>query len=215
MTGFTTTADRGDGDGTWASAIATTARFPRGDAMRLPVELTDSWQNGTESPVLSVKRPTLNRVSPETHSITSTVAQWEGTVDALDDENMTARLRPLSLAGNAAPDRSDRFDEWATIPIAQIDDSDRSLAKPGAIFYMSVVKAKRQGWSLGGTSVVIIFRKVPVWHRNDIKQVHSRASSLFKRIHDAIEAAPVEPQSVRPRFKSAYNPNAISITIRK
>ncbi|WP_186097319.1 hypothetical protein [Burkholderia gladioli] len=133
--------------------------------------------NGKTTPKISISQPST--------AVYTTIAQWEGTVEeVLPDGSVVAHLRALALVGEAAPASSEGFEEWATIPQSQIEPEDIRYARAGATFYLTVAKLKREGALLGGTSVVIVFRKVPIWNRSQVEIYRQRAAELYSRIHE-------------------------------
>ncbi|MGF6636828.1 hypothetical protein [Paraburkholderia sp. MM6662-R1] len=178
----------------------------------------DRFEGGTfEVPVPSVEK-TAPKIAalhlPAT--VYTTIAQWEGSVEeVLSDGGLVAHLRALSLVGHAAPPSSEGFEEWATIPQSQIEPEDIQYARAGATFYMTVVKERRQGALLGGTSVVIVFRKVPVWNRSQVELYRQRAAELFARIHGGDKSKVVTNDRPRPELSVPEKPRSVRVTIHK
>lgn len=84
--------------------------------------------------------------------------QWEGTVEEVRSDSFGARLRNLSVDG--APD------EWATLLLDEISDDERSLVKPGAVFYWSIGYLI-EPYGQRRTASTIYFRRLPAWGAQD------------------------------------------------
>ncbi|WP_157003265.1 hypothetical protein [Ralstonia sp. A12] len=171
---------------------------------------------------LEVLVPSVKKTAPKIAAlhlpaaVYTTIAQWVGSVEeVLSDGSLVAHLRALSLVGHAAPPSSEGFEEWTTIPRSQIEPEDIRYARAGATFYMTVVKERRQGALLGGTSVVIVFRKVPVWNRSQVELYRQRAAELFAKIHGEDKSKVLTNDRPRPELSVPEKPRSVRVTIHK
>lgn len=100
--------------------------------------------------------------------ISSVVLQkWEGFVIAVDAETFTARLTTLT---------GDEGDQVAEIYNDEIDDEDRALLEPGAVFYWSIgyldKPSGRERFSQ------IRMRRLPAWSAAELRAAEKRAKEL-------------------------------------
>lgn len=103
--------------------------------------------------------------SPQASSIS--LQKWEGVVLELKSDSFIARVYDLTQEG---------IEEEAEFPYQEVSEEDKSLIKPGAIFYWNisyVTKPNRQRTR----ESLIYFRRVPLWTKREIE----------KSIHDAPE----------------------------
>ena len=93
--------------------------------------------------------------------------KWEGIVLDVLHDSLTARLIDLTLQGS---------DEEAEFALEEIDEGDKDLLKPGAVFYWNI------GYSdspTGRARVSIIrFRRLPVWRSEELAQAKRDAERL-------------------------------------
>jgi hypothetical protein len=114
----------------------------------------------------------INRASKPLQPRFVSLQKWEGIVDTVLPQSFTARLMDKT---NAGPDMEAEFD------VEEIDYPDRSLIKPGAVFYWTL------GYSDSPTGQrtrlsILRFRRLPVWRESDLK----RYSQQAKEIREAI-----------------------------
>ena len=98
--------------------------------------------------------------------------KWEGIVLDVLDDSFTARLIDLTLQG---------FDEEAEFALEEIDEGDKPLLKPGAIFYWNIGYSDSPS---GRARVSIIrFRRLPIWRSEELE----RAKHDAERLSDLLE----------------------------
>jgi len=103
---------------------------------------------------------------------------WEGVVLSVDRNGMDVRLN-AKLA--RLPEHT------ATIALEWIHDQDRDLARPGAIFYLTVFRKLSRGSVQNAQE--IRFRRLPNWSNSDVLKVRAAASALAARMKDTDDAA--------------------------
>jgi hypothetical protein len=106
----------------------------------------------------------------ETHQA---LRQWEGVVEAVNDDEFEARLSAL--------DDPTVDDEFVTLETARVAQDDRSLIEPGAVFY----------WNIGETHTVdgqlrnyseIRFRRLPKRTKRDLERATEEASDFKAKL---------------------------------
>lgn len=113
-----------------------------------------------------------------THSATAVLDSkpiqiWEGVVLAVDPQHQAIDVRLTAKLGQLP-------DHTASIGLEWIHDQDRALAKPGAVFYLSVFRKVSRGSVQNAQE--IRFRRLPSWFRADIQRVRAAADSLGARM---------------------------------
>ncbi|MBI2393098.1 MAG: hypothetical protein HYV09_26170 [Deltaproteobacteria bacterium] len=96
--------------------------------------------------------------------------QWEGTVQAIEGEDVVAVLRDLT-------DPS-RPEEEVTIGLDEVSPDDRPLVSPGAIFYWSIGYRTSPFGQVERVSA-IRFRRLPAWSKRDIRRIEERTRELI------------------------------------
>lgn len=98
--------------------------------------------------------------------------KWEGIVLDVLDDSFTARLIDLTQQG---------FDEEAEFALEEIDEGDKPLLQPGAIFYWNIGYSDSPS---GRARVSIIrFRRLPIWRSEELE----RAKHDAERLSDLLE----------------------------
>ena len=93
--------------------------------------------------------------------------KWEGIVLDVLRESFTARLIDLTLEGS---------DEEAEFALDEIDEGDKDLLKPGAVFYWNIGYSDSPS---GRARVSIIrFRRLPVWRSEELQRAKRDAERL-------------------------------------
>lgn len=100
-----------------------------------------------------------------------TVQAWEGVVEEIVGDSISVRL-----ADKTVPSLSESF---AEISLSEIDEEDRHLLRPGAVFYWVVGYEQRPSGRM--TTGFIRFRRSPAWTQRKIKDVEKKANDLFRR----------------------------------
>ena len=101
--------------------------------------------------------------------------KWEGYITDISDDVFTARLRSLSGA-------ADKLE--AEIYLDELDQDDRRLVEPGAIFYWSI--GYLDGPSGRRRTSIIRFKRVPLLTDVQLADIESRASELSDLLSDAL-----------------------------
>jgi hypothetical protein len=113
-------------------------------------------------------RPALATAQVRTGPVQELHQYWECVVEEIGPTKFLAVLRSLKNPNDS--------EKEAEIPIALVEEDDRELLLPGAVFY----------WSLGyqtvsGTSKrfsAIKFRRLPAWTKRDLARIESGAAKL-------------------------------------
>jgi|SRR6185437_503557 len=93
--------------------------------------------------------------------------KWEGIVLDVLRDSFTARLIDLTLEG---------ADEEAEFSLDEIDEDDKGLLKPGAVFYWNIGYSDSPS---GRARVSIIrFRRLPVWRSEELERAKLDAERL-------------------------------------
>ena len=83
--------------------------------------------------------------------------------------SFTARLTPIGIV-------SEGPDQEAKISMNDLDDEEKTLVEPGAVFYWSIGYENRS--SGRRRSSLIRFRRLPAWSEHDLKVAEEEASKL-------------------------------------
>jgi len=106
-------------------------------------------------------------------SSTSKVVEWEGVVESVGDDEFACRLRIIK--GSEVD-----FDEFTTFDLDRVDEGDRDLVQPGALFRLVIgfqaISGTRQQFSR------LIFRRLPAWNRSTIEQARAHIEDVFDSI---------------------------------
>jgi hypothetical protein len=93
--------------------------------------------------------------------------KWEGIVLDVLKDSFTARLIDLTQEGS---------DEEAEFALEEIDEGDKGLLKPGAVFYWNIGYSDSPS---GRARVSIIrFRRLPVWRSEELERAKRDAERL-------------------------------------
>lgn len=95
------------------------------------------------------------------------VQKWEGFVIEVKDDTFIARLTPLAGQGS---------DQEAEIYINEIEEDDRGLIEPGAIFYWSIGYLIKPARRLRAS--IIRFRRLPKWTERKLEIARAKATEL-------------------------------------
>jgi hypothetical protein len=98
--------------------------------------------------------------------------KWEGVVLEVLSDSFLARLVDLTHTGP---------DEEAEFPFDEVSEEDRSLIRPGAIFYWNIGYHNSYSGQRTRTSI-IRFRRLPAWTREEIETAEREAERLGKSI---------------------------------
>ena len=128
--------------------------------------------NGT-SQAVRVKLNNFMQVVPRLPKILEfslALQKWEGYVTEVCSDTFWARLSPIFGEGS---------DQDAEIYLEEVDLEDRTLIKPGAVFYWTIGYLNRP--SGRQRSSVIRFRRLPVWSKQDLIKARATAQT-FKQL---------------------------------
>jgi hypothetical protein len=136
-----------------------------------PVTDTDERMSDIARRVSSnvVILPTRTRVPRPSIAV---LAQWEGTVSEVADDEFVADLRDLlGLAGRVV----------TRIALDEVSRNDQSLVQPGAVFDWVVAK-RSQPYGTQETVNTLTFRRLPAWSEMDERKgakIRGRYDVLF------------------------------------
>lgn len=99
--------------------------------------------------------------------------QWEGCVLSISRDTFTASLYDLTNTRGVA-------DEEAEFSIEDVSDSDLHLLREGAIFRWLIGYRKRPSGKVSESKLV--FRRMPVWRREDLDRARAEAISISESI---------------------------------
>lgn len=103
----------------------------------------------------------------------SLIQIWEGTVqDVLSGEGTMRALLQAKMGG--VPDH------FAEIGLEWVSEQDLNLVRPGAVFYLSLYKARRRGGTIVN-SQELRFRRLPAWTRRDAASIKDIARHLLAK----------------------------------
>lgn len=99
--------------------------------------------------------------------------KWEGYVTAVLEETFRARLIPMKGQGG---------DQEAEIFLQEIDEKDRELIEPGAVFYWSIGYDDRPSGRQRASR--IRFRRLPTWSASEIAHAERDAERIKSLLED-------------------------------
>lgn len=107
---------------------------------------------------------------PRKHTATfRTLQKWEGMVEEVFEDYFSARVVDKTTSN---------LEEYVEFDLEDIDDDDRALLEPGAIFYWSIGYYKSvQGQRLRSSQ--IRFRRLPAWTESDLQKVNDKADEIM------------------------------------
>lgn len=93
--------------------------------------------------------------------------KWEGYVTEVKEDVFCARLIPIVGEGT---------EQIAEIYIEEVDNPDREMIEPGAVFYWTIgYNDKPSGRQRAS---IIRFRRLPIWTQSDINAASDRCANL-------------------------------------
>ncbi len=93
--------------------------------------------------------------------------KWEGYVIEVGENTFLARLVPI---------RDEGADQDAEIYIEEVEEADRPLIEPGAVFYWSIGYLDKPSGRLRAS--IIRFRRLPAWTKRDLELARTEAVRL-------------------------------------
>lgn len=127
------------------------------------------YRNGTSNALAIEKQlilPTPPQLS-ETREYFRAIQKWEGHVFEVGRDTFHAVLVPITGQGAELE---------AEINLEEIQDDDRTLIEPGAVFYWSIGYLNRPSGRLNAS--IIRFRRLPVWTGRQISEAITEAEKL-------------------------------------
>jgi hypothetical protein len=103
------------------------------------------------------------------------LAQWEGVVTSVDDDEFTAELKDLTDSTSPA--------ETATFSTSEISPGDLPLLEVGAIFYWTIGYRTSAGGQKSRESWIRL-RRLPTWTSRQLREARQRAEE-YKAFFDA------------------------------
>ena len=100
-----------------------------------------------------------------------TLQKWQGTVIEISPDTFLAVLTSID---------GEEIEQEAEIYLNEVEEEDRYLVKPGAIFYWSIGYLNRPSGRIRAS--MIRFRRVPKWSKQDVNAAKNRAESLRKSL---------------------------------
>lgn len=104
---------------------------------------------------------------PKTQEFFRAIQKWEGHVIEADGDIFLARLVPIVGEGT---------EQEAEIYIEEVDQGDRMLIAPGAVFYWSIGYLDRPSGRLRAS--ILRFRRLPVWTKPELQSAEAAAARL-------------------------------------
>ena len=99
--------------------------------------------------------------------------KWEGYVTEVSDDTFSARLIQIKGQGG---------DQEAEIFLQELDESDRKLVEPGAVFYWSIGYDDRPSGRQRASR--IRFRRLPTWSAREIARAKKDAGKIESLLSD-------------------------------
>lgn len=104
---------------------------------------------------------------PATREFFRALQRWEGYVLAVTEDSFLARLVPIVGEGPS---------QEAEISLEELEQEDRRLVEPGAVFYWSIGYLDRPSGRLRIS--LIRFRRLPAWSSHEIERARADAREL-------------------------------------
>ncbi len=100
--------------------------------------------------------------------------QWEGVVSKVTEDSVWADLVDLT-------DRS-RSEEVVELPLAEVSEADRSILKPGSVFYWAIGREWSPGGQMRRVSEIRV-RRTPQWTQRSVDALKAKALTLMERFN--------------------------------
>jgi hypothetical protein len=145
-----------------------------------PNRRTDAYQTWVyrgdgDSNVLLIGPPRLRPTVPSVpvpREFFRAMQKWEGYVTEVDQDTFRARLARVLGEGP---------DQEAEIYTEEVDEADRALIQPGAVFYWSIGYLDRPSGRVRAS--IIRFRRLPVWTKRELDSASAEADRLKGLLH--------------------------------
>ncbi|MBI2412109.1 MAG: hypothetical protein HYV24_02740 [Deltaproteobacteria bacterium] len=120
-----------------------------------------------------ISLPSFKAVTEQAITPIALLQEWEGYVECINENEFTASLVDITKKKNIA-------EEEADFPIEDLNQDDKRLLKPGAVFRWLI------GYrSIGGTKErfsKIVFRRMPQWTARDFEAARTKAKYISRTI---------------------------------
>lgn len=147
--------------------------LPEASTQFLDVETGDVGSTSVSKAKYAAPQPIrLRRIPPELAN-TAVIQVWEGTVlgSLPDSDAMSVKL--VAKMGELP-------EHTAEIDIEWVQEQDRDLVVPGAIFYLTLYKLTRHGGTVVN-SQELRFRRRPNWTPKQVEQIHDIAAAVLSK----------------------------------
>jgi hypothetical protein len=134
---------------------------PEGTETGLARDATETLVAGRPSVVLQMPR------LPQVKEFFKAIQRWEGYVLDVTEDSFNARL--VTIVGEGPT-------QEAEIPFEELEQEDRKLVEPGAVFYWSIGYLDRPSGRL--RTSLIRFRRLPAWTSHEIERARADAKEL-------------------------------------
>jgi hypothetical protein len=139
------------------------------------IELDNTTVEGMLSAEILAPIVKLPSSSPGIRASFDLLQQWECTVLTVGMKDFTAIARDCTTPN--------RPDEEVTFDLEDVNDGNRSLLVPGAVFYWNVgYRISEWGQKTKGSE--LRFRRLPAWGKRDLDAAKARASRLRSLFSD-------------------------------
>lgn len=108
------------------------------------------------------------------HRLFEVLQQWEGIVSKVTEDSVWADLVDLT-------DRT-RSEEVVELPLAEISEADRSILRPGSVFYWAIGREWSRGGQMRRVSEIRV-RRTPQWSQHSVDVLKAKAMALMDRFN--------------------------------
>ena len=112
------------------------------------------------------------------HRLFEVLQQWEGIVSEVTEDSVWADLVDLT-------DRT-RAEEIVELPLAEIPEADRSILRPGSVFYWAIGREWSRGGQMRRVSEIRV-RRTPQWSQHSVDLLKVKAMALMDRFDGNVE----------------------------
>ncbi len=137
----------------------------------LPANATEHLQEAIYEDINPLVRLTMARAPYRPFEV---LQQWEGVVSKVTEDSVWADLVDLT-------DRS-RSEEVVELPLAEVSEADRSILKPGSVFYWAIGREWSPGGQMRRVSEIRV-RRTPQWTQRSVDVLKAKALTLMERFN--------------------------------
>lgn len=123
--------------------------------------------------------------SRTTQRLFDVLQQWEGFVSEMTEDSVWASLVDLTDRTNS--------EEIVELPIKEFPCADRSILKPGSVFYWIIGREWSPGGQMRRVSEIRV-RRTPQWSKHSVEVLHIKAKKLMDQFIDNAENASTSSQ---------------------